>query len=61
VSRLSGRPEFQPTPASQKALEDLALKARVAAALREDFRTREAGFGAAPSVLLIALRFLVRS
>ncbi|HTU01582.1 MAG TPA: cytidylate kinase family protein [Candidatus Sulfotelmatobacter sp.] len=44
VARLTERPEFQPTVASRKAVDDLALQARVSAALAKDFRTAEAGF-----------------
>ncbi|HTX53324.1 MAG TPA: cytidylate kinase family protein [Candidatus Baltobacteraceae bacterium] len=42
VLRLAARPEFQPTPASAKALRDLVLQSRVAAALAADDRTRDA-------------------
>jgi cytidylate kinase len=40
VARLSERPEFQPTVASAKAMQDLTLRSRVAAALATDIRTR---------------------
>ncbi len=42
VVRLTERPEFQPTDASQKALRDLTLRSRVSAALAMDPRTRDA-------------------
>jgi len=42
VARLIERPEFQPTAASRKALEDLALSSRVSAALARNHRTRDA-------------------
>ncbi len=42
VAHLAKRPEYQPTAASLKALEDLALSSRVSAALARDFRTRDA-------------------
>jgi len=42
VVKLSERPEFQPTSASQKAMRDLTLRSRVSAALAIDPRTRDA-------------------
>lgn len=42
AARLTQQAEFQPTTASRKAMEDLALRSRVAAALALDFRTRGA-------------------
>ncbi len=42
IVRLTERPEFQPTPASERAQRDLALHSRVLAALAMDFRTRDA-------------------
>ncbi len=42
VAHLAERPEFQSTPASRKALEDLSLSSRVEAALARDFCTRDA-------------------
>jgi hypothetical protein len=42
VAHLTERPEFQPTAASLKAMLDLTLQSRVAAALLKDLRTREA-------------------
>jgi cytidylate kinase len=42
VARLTEWPEFQPTPASMKAMRDLTLHSRVSAALAMDFRTRGA-------------------
>jgi cytidylate kinase len=42
VTQLTERAEFQPTPASLKALEDLTLHSQVSAALATDFRTRDA-------------------
>ncbi len=42
VARLTERAEFQPTPASMKAMRDLTLHSRVSAALAMDFRTRGA-------------------
>jgi cytidylate kinase len=42
VVQAAGRPEFQPTPASAKALQDLVLQSRVATALAADPRTRDA-------------------
>jgi cytidylate kinase len=42
VAHLTARPEFQPTAASLKAMQDLTLQSRVAAALLKDPRTREA-------------------
>jgi len=40
VARLAERPEFQPTAASTKAMQDLTLKSQIAAALALDIRTR---------------------
>jgi cytidylate kinase len=40
VARLTEREEFQPNPASLKAMEDLTLHSQVSAALAMDFRTR---------------------
>ncbi|MBP1655173.1 MAG: hypothetical protein H6Q28_1729 [Bacteroidetes bacterium] len=40
TARLAERPEFQPTPASTKAMHDLMLKSRVAAMLATDQRTQ---------------------
>lgn len=42
VAHLTERPEFQPTAASLKAMQDLTLQSRVSAALLKDARTREA-------------------
>ena len=42
VVRLNESPQFQPTPISHKALQDLALRSRVLARLAMDFRTRDA-------------------
>ena len=42
VVRLTECPQFQPTPASRKALQDFALHSRVSATLAMDFRTRDA-------------------
>jgi hypothetical protein len=42
VIQAAARPEYQPTPASAKALRDLVLQSRVAAALMADARTRDA-------------------
>jgi cytidylate kinase len=42
VARLTERTEFQPTAASRKAMQDLAISSRVSAALATDFRTRDA-------------------
>ena len=42
VIQLAASPQFQPTPASQKALRDLTLHSRVLATLAMDFRTRDA-------------------
>lgn len=42
VAHLTERPEFQLTPASEKAMRDLTLHSRVSAALAKDFRTRDA-------------------
>jgi cytidylate kinase len=42
VAQLTERAEFQPTPASLKALENLTLHSQVSAALATDFRTRGA-------------------
>lgn len=42
VAQLTEREEFQPNPVSLKAMEDLTLRSRVAAALAMDFRTRGA-------------------
>ncbi len=42
VVRLAEQDEFKPTPASLKAMEDLALHSQVSAALAMDFRTRGA-------------------
>ena len=42
VAQLTERAEFQPTPASVKALADLTLHSQVTAALATDFRTRDA-------------------
>ena len=42
VAQLTERAEFQSTPASVKALEDLTLHSQVSAALATDFRTRDA-------------------
>ncbi len=42
VIRLAERPEFQPTPASLRAMENLALQSRVGAALAKSFRNRSA-------------------
>jgi len=44
VAGLASRTEFQPTHASVQAMENLALQARVSAALAKDFRTADAGF-----------------
>lgn len=41
TARLAERPEFQPTPVSAKAMWDLTLKSRVAAALGTDRRTED--------------------
>jgi cytidylate kinase len=43
IARTSQMPEFQPTDASRKALEDLSLSCRVWAALARDPKTRSAG------------------
>ena len=40
LSRMAQLPEFQPTPASLQAVEDLALSSRVRAVLSKDSRTR---------------------
>jgi cytidylate kinase len=40
VTEWAKRPEFQPTPASEQALQDLTVKARVEAALAVDEATR---------------------
>ena len=40
VAEWAKRPEFQPTPASEQALQDLTVKARVEAALAVDEATR---------------------
>lgn len=40
VVEWANRPEFQPTPASEQALQDLTLKSRVEAALAVDAETR---------------------
>lgn len=40
VAQLTEGEEFQPTPASLKAMEDLTLHSRVSAALALDYRTR---------------------
>ena len=42
VAHLTERPEFQPTAASLRAMQDLTLQSRVAAVLARDPRTREA-------------------
>ncbi len=42
VMRMAECPQFQPTPSSQKALQDFALHSRVTATLAMDFRTRDA-------------------
>jgi hypothetical protein len=42
VVQLTEQDEFKPNPASLKAMEDLTLHSRVAAALAMDFRTRGA-------------------
>lgn len=42
VIRLVDSPRFRATPASRQALEDYALRSRVAATLAIDFRTRDA-------------------
>jgi cytidylate kinase len=42
VAQLTEREEFQPNPASLKAMEDLTLHSQVSAALAMDFRTRGA-------------------
>jgi len=42
VIRLTECPQFQPTPASRKVLQDFALHSRVSARLAMDFRTRDA-------------------
>ncbi len=42
MAHLVGRPEFQPTPASRKAVEDVVLSSRVEAMLAKDYRTRSA-------------------
>lgn len=42
VAQLTERDEFQPNPASLKAMEDLTLQSQVSAALATDFRTRGA-------------------
>jgi cytidylate kinase len=42
VIQLAARPEFQPTPKSAKALQNLVLRSRVEAALAIDPRTRDA-------------------
>jgi cytidylate kinase len=42
VAHLTERPEFQPTAASRKTMQDLTLQSRVSAALLKDLRTREA-------------------
>ncbi len=41
VVRLSKREEFQATPESRNAMQNLTLQSRVAAALAMDFRTRD--------------------
>ncbi|MCL4466755.1 MAG: cytidylate kinase family protein [Chloroflexi bacterium] len=38
--QMAQLPEFQPTPASRRAMEDLALRSQVEAALAKDARTR---------------------
>jgi hypothetical protein len=40
IAEVAGRPEFQPTPASAQALQDLTVKARVEAALAVTEETR---------------------
>jgi cytidylate kinase len=42
VAHMIESPQFQPTPASRKALQDFALHSRVMATLAMDFRTRDA-------------------
>jgi len=42
VAHMTEQEEFQPTPESVKALEDLTLHSRVSVALVKDFRTRAA-------------------
>jgi cytidylate kinase len=61
VARLAGRPEFQPTSSSLKALEDLALKTRVAAALRKDLRTRDANLDVSAGDGVVTLSGATRS
>jgi cytidylate kinase len=41
VVEWAKRPEFQPTPASEQALQDLTMKARIEAALAVDPETRD--------------------
>jgi cytidylate kinase len=41
IASLVARPEFEPTPTSQALLRDMAIIARVRAAMRGDERTRE--------------------
>jgi osmotically-inducible protein OsmY len=42
VAQVAGRPEFQPTPASLRAMRELALRSQVSAALVTDPRTKDA-------------------
>ncbi len=42
VVRMTEREEFRPTAASLRAMQDLTLEGRVAAALAVDYRTRDA-------------------
>jgi cytidylate kinase len=42
VAQIASRPEFQPTPASLRAMRELALRSQVSAALVTDPRTKDA-------------------
>jgi cytidylate kinase len=44
IARIAELEQFQPTPASQRALENLGLQSAVLAALGHDDRTRDADF-----------------
>jgi len=61
VVGLSERVEFQSTPASQQAMQDLALSSRVSAVLARDPRTRDASLKATAHSGVVTITGATRS
>jgi len=59
IMRVAEEPQFRETDRSRRMLEDLALQARIRAALRADASTRELGFTIEPEEGRVRLRGIV--